>query len=149
MPKQRAAAMVKNGDPPPTLRGGLCVGSHCQQNHKCDFSVGVHRPNSRQERHFLVGSRSYPHASTVPHELCSRAQVPCTPVVADSGRAALHRAALSFQRMDLHLTEFQRSTRSCGQRKGPGVIQPGPNNRTAPNEESLRGLSVLVLAVRV
>jgi hypothetical protein len=39
-------------------------------------------------------------------ELCSRAQLPRTPVVADSGRAA-YAAALSLQRMDLHLTEFQ------------------------------------------
>jgi hypothetical protein len=36
-----------------------------------------------------------------------------------AGRAA-HTAALSFQRMDLHLTEFQWPTRSCGQKKGPG-----------------------------
>jgi hypothetical protein len=33
-----------------------------------------------------VDSRSYPHPDC--SELCSRAQVPCTPVVADSGRAA-------------------------------------------------------------
>jgi hypothetical protein len=38
--------------------------------------------------------------------LCSRAQLPRTPVVADSGRAA-YAAALPLQRMDLHLTEFQ------------------------------------------
>jgi len=48
--------------------------------------------------------------------LCSRAQLPCTPEVADSGRAAVY-AALSFQRIDLHLTEFQWSTRSCGPRR--------------------------------
>jgi hypothetical protein len=40
-------------------------------------------------------------------------------------------ASLSFQRMDLNLTEFQRSTRSCGpkERARQWGHQPGPNNR--------------------
>jgi hypothetical protein len=63
-----------------------------------------HRPNSPEERHFILRTVDLiPGCSVGP---CSRAQLPRTPVVADSGRAA-YAAALSLQRMDLHLTEFQ------------------------------------------
>jgi hypothetical protein len=53
-----------------------------------------HRPNSPGSAILNTADSRCP---AVPHELCSRARLPCTPVVADSGRAA-HGAALSFQR---------------------------------------------------
>jgi hypothetical protein len=40
-----------------------------------------------------------------------------------------HRAALSLQRMDLHLTEFRDRRAHAGQKKGPGDGPPSPNNR--------------------
>src|SRR5262249_29506778 len=47
-------------------------------------------------RYFYTGQSISPSTPTVPHELCSRARLPRTPGVADSGRAAPPRGSFHF-----------------------------------------------------
>jgi hypothetical protein len=70
----------------------------CSGENKLPKCALPHRPNSPGRATLL--QRTVDLTLTPPDcsaGLCSRARLPCTPVVADSGRAALHRAALSFQ----------------------------------------------------
>jgi hypothetical protein len=62
-----------------------------------------------EERYSIRDSPSPP---TVPHELCSRAQLPCTPVVADSERAA-YTARL------FHFSEWTRISQNFNDRDAP------------------------------
>jgi hypothetical protein len=117
--------MVRCGDPGSDCGlGGCGSGATANQNHKCDFSVHVsvlsrisHRPNSPPRATlYTVDSRSYPHPDC--SELCSRAQVPCTPVVADSGRAAYTARLFHFSEW-ICISQNFNDRRPCGQKREP------------------------------
>jgi hypothetical protein len=102
----------------------------CNGENKLPKCALPHRPNCLRRAILYTGQSILPSPPTVPHELCSRAQVPCTPVVADSGRAAPCARLFHFSEWICISQNFSDRRARAGQKKGPGDgDQPGPNNR--------------------